>query len=218
MSDAPRVCRAAILISGGGTNLQAFIDAVAAGTLELDIALVLSNKADAYGLERAKEAGIPTACIDHTSFPDREAFDRAMAQQIDGANIDLIVLAGFMRILSPWFVRHYEGRVLNIHPALLPKYPGLDTHRRVLAAGDSVHGSTVHFVTEELDGGPRILAGRLQVRDGETPDELMHRVQSLEHVIYPKAAQLFATGRIRFDNGRTVLDGEPLPEPLVDGF
>ncbi len=218
MSDATRVCRAAILISGGGTNLQAFINAVAAGTLELDIALVLSNKSEAYGLERAKKAGITTACIDHTAFSDREAFDRAMAEQIDEANIDLIVLAGFMRILSPYFVRHYEGRVLNIHPALLPKYPGLDTHRRVLEAGDSEHGSTVHFVTDELDGGPRILAGRLQVRDGETPDELMHRVQSLEHVIYPRAAQLFATGRIRFEDGKTLLDGTHLPEPLIDDF
>ena len=218
MNDPTRSCRAAILISGGGTNLQAFIDAVAAKTLELDIALVLSNKADAYGLERAKKAGISTACIDHTAFDDRESFDRAMAEQIDGANIDLIVLAGFMRILSPWFVQHYEGKVLNIHPALLPKYPGLDTHRRVLEAGDAEHGSTVHFVTEELDGGPRILAGRLQVREGESPDELMHRVQALEHVIYPRAAQLFATGRIRFSDGNTVLDGSHLPEPLIDDF
>ena len=218
MSVSTRGCRAAILISGGGTNLQAFIDAVAAKTLELDIALVLSNKADAYGLERAKKAGIPTACIDHTAFNDRESFDRAMAEQIDNADIDLIVLAGFMRILSPWFVRHYEGKVLNIHPALLPKYPGLDTHRRVLEAGDAEHGSTVHFVTEELDGGPRILAGRLQTREGESPDELMHRVQALEHVIYPRAAQLFAAGRIRFEDGRTLLDGNPLPVPLIDDF
>ncbi len=218
MTETTRVCRAAILISGGGTNLQAFIDAVAAKSLDLDIALVLSNKADAYGLERAENAGIPTACIDHTLFDDRESFDRAMAERIDAADIDLIVLAGFMRILSPWFVQHYEGRVLNIHPALLPKYPGLDTHRRVLEAGDAEHGSTVHFVTEELDGGPRILAGRLQVRDGESPDDLMHRVQALEHVIYPRAAQFFATGRIRFKDGRTLLDGDPLAEPLIDDF
>ncbi len=216
MSDPARRCRAAILISGGGTNLQAFIDAVAAKTLELDIALVLSNKADAYGLERAKKADIPTVCIDHTAFDDRESFDRAMAEQIDDADIDLIVLAGFMRILSPWFVRHYEGKVLNIHPALLPKYPGLDTHRRVLEAGDAEHGSTVHFVTEELDGGPRILAGRLKIQDGESPDELMHRVQALEHVIYPRATQLFASGRIRFDNGATLLHGEVLAEPLIE--
>ncbi len=218
MSEPARRYRAAILISGGGTNLQAFIDAIAANTLELDIALVLSNKADAYGLERAKNAGVPTACIDHTEFDDRESFDRAMAQEIDNSSVDLIVLAGFMRILSPWFVQHYQGKVLNIHPALLPKYPGLDTHRRVLEAGDAEHGSTVHFVTEELDGGPRILAGRLQVRDGESPDELMHRVQALEHVIYPRAAQLFATGRIRFEDGRALLDGNQLTEPLIDEF
>ena len=218
MNDPTRPCRAAILISGSGTNLQAFIDAVAAKTLELDIVLVLSNKADAFGLERAEKAGIPTACIDHTAFDNRESFDRAMAEAIDDANVDLIVLAGFMRILSPWFVQHYEGKVLNIHPALLPKYPGLDTHRRVLEAGDAKHGSTVHFVTEELDGGPRILAGRLKVRDGESPDDLMHRVQALEHVIYPRAAQLFATGRIRFVEGQTHLDGETLTEPLIDDF
>ncbi len=198
--------------------MQAFIDAVAAGSLELDIALVLSNKADAYGLERAEKAGIPTACIDHTLFDDRESFDRAMAERIDAADIDLIVLAGFMRILSPWFVQHYAGQVLNIHPALLPKYPGLDTHRRVLEAGDAEHGSTVHFVTEELDGGPRILAGRLKVQTGESPDDLMHRVQALEHVIYPRAAQLFANGRIRFEDGRTLLDGNLLPDPLIDEF
>lgn len=215
MSDRTNACRAAILISGGGTNLQAFIDAIGSGTLDLNLTLVLSNKSDAYGLERAKNADVPTVCIDHRAYEDREAFDRAMADQIDRANVDLIILAGFMRILSPWFVRHYEGRVLNIHPALLPKYPGLDTHQRALDAGDTEHGSTVHFVTEELDGGPRVLAGRLQIIDGETADELKHRVQALEHVIYPRAAQLFASGRVRYSQGQSILDGAVLEEPLI---
>ncbi len=165
-------CRTAILISGSGTNLQSFIDKVGDGTLDLDLCLVFSNKPGAFGLERARKVGIPTACIEHGDFDDRESFDRAVAAVIDEARPDLIVLAGFMRILSPWFVQYYEGKIVNIHPALLPKYPGLNTHQRVLDAGDEWHGSTVHFVTEELDGGPRILAGRLRVDPDETADEL----------------------------------------------
>ena len=211
-------CRIAILISGSGTNLQAFIDAARDRTLDADIVSVLSNRPDAYGLERAKRAGIETVCIEHGDFGNRESFDRAMADELDSARPDLIVLAGFMRILSPWFVRHYEGRVLNIHPALLPKYPGLDTHQRVLDAGDSHHGSTVHFVTEELDGGPRIVAGRLAVRPGETAADLKARVQAIEHVIYPRAAQLFAEGRVAYSRGRALLDEAPLDEPIVHDF
>ena len=156
-------CRTAILISGSGTNLQAFIDAVAAGNLDLDLCVVFSNKPDAYGLQRAAKAGIPTVCIEHGDFESREAFDRAVIAELDRFEPELLVLAGFMRILSSGFVEHYEGKILNIHPALLPKYPGLDTHQRALDAGDEWHGSTVHFVTEELDGGPRILAGRLRI-------------------------------------------------------
>jgi formyltetrahydrofolate-dependent phosphoribosylglycinamide formyltransferase len=147
-------CRAAILISGSGTNLQAFIDRWNRRELSLEPVLVISNRADAYGLTRATAAGIDTAVIDHCGYDSREAFDRRLAAELDAGGADLVILAGFMRILSPWFVRYYEGRVLNIHPALLPRYPGLDTHARALAAGDGVHGSTVHFVTDELDGGP----------------------------------------------------------------
>ena len=211
-------CRTVILISGSGTNLQSFIDKVEAGELDLELCLVFSNRPDAFGLERAKKAGIATACIEHGDFDDREAFDRAVASVIDQYEPELIVLAGFMRILSPWFVQHYEGKVLNIHPALLPKYPGLNTHQRALDAGDEWHGSTVHFVTEELDGGPRILAGRLRIDATESADELMRRVQSLEHRIYPEAAALVGTGRVRFADGEVVIDGQIAAEPIVRTF
>ncbi len=211
-------CRTAILISGSGTNLQSFIDEVRAERLPADIAIVLSNRPDAFGLTRARDAGIPTECIRHGNYEDRESFDRAVAAALDGAEVDLIVLAGFMRILGDWFVGRYEGRIINIHPALLPKYPGLDTHARVLAAGDSHHGSTVHFVTEELDGGPRILAGRLRVVHGESADELRSRVQAVEHKIYPQAAAWFATGRLAYRDGRAWLDGEALTDPVTIDF
>lgn len=212
------LCKTAILISGSGTNLQSFIDRVAAGELALDLCVVFSNKPDAYGLVRAEKAGIPTACIEHGNYPDRESFDRAVIEELDRWQPDLLVLAGFMRILSPLFVNHYEGRILNIHPALLPKYPGLDTHQRVLDAGDEWHGSTVHFVTEELDGGPRILAGRLRVDPSKTADELRHRVQTVEHQIYPQAAGLVGSGRVEFVNGETWIDGEVAERPIVETF
>ena len=211
-------CRTAILISGSGTNLQSFIDKVAAGDLNLDLCLVFSNKPDAFGLERAKQAGIPTACIQHGDFDDRESFDRAVANVLDEHDPQLIVLAGFMRILSPWFVEHYTGRIINIHPALLPKYPGLNTHQRALDAGDEWHGSTVHFVTEELDGGPRILAGRLRVDPSETADELQTRVQSIEHQIYPEAAGLVGSGKVRFENGDAIMDGKVASDPILRTF
>ena len=173
-------CKTAILISGSGTNLQAFIDRVDCGALDLELSVVFSNRPDAYGLVRARDAGIPTACIEHGEFADRRAFDRAVAAKLDEWRPNLLVLAGFMRILSPAFVTHYAGRILNIHPALLPAYPGLNTHQRVLDAGDRWHGSTVHFVTEQLDSGPRILQGRLPVTAGETADQLAARVQALQ--------------------------------------
>jgi len=211
-------CRTAILISGSGTNLQAFIDAVAAGNLDLDLCVVFSNKPDAYGLERARNAGIPIACIEHGSFPDRESFDRAVIEELDQFAPDLLILAGFMRILSPGFVNHYEGRILNIHPALLPKFPGLNTHQRALDAGEEWHGSTVHFVTEELDGGPRILQGRLRVDPTESADELQTRVQAIEHRIYPEAAGLVGSGRVVFEDGMSWVDGEIAEEPFVQAY
>jgi phosphoribosylglycinamide formyltransferase 1 len=211
-------CRTAILISGSGTNLQAFIDRAASGGSALELCGVFSNRNEAFGLERARRAGIPTACIDHAGFDSRDAFDRAVAAALEPWQPRLLVLAGFMRILSPWFVDRYRGRILNVHPALLPAYPGLDTHRRALAAGETHHGSTVHFVTEQLDGGPRILQGRLSVDPAESPDALQSRVQSIEHKIYPEAAEWFAQGRLDCRDGAAWLDGKPLPEPVILDF
>ena len=213
-----RRCRTAILISGSGTNLQAFIDRQRDGELDAELVAVASNRADAYGLQRAAEAGIETLCIRHRDFDDREAFDRALAAELERYEPDLLVLAGFMRILSPWFVQRFEGRILNVHPALLPKYPGLDTHARAIAAGDTHHGSTVHFVTDELDGGPRILAGRLEIDAADTADSLQSRVQQLEHRIFPLAAQWFADGRLQYRDGEAWLDGKRLAEPVIRDF
>ena len=210
--------KTAILISGSGTNLQAFIDFVATGDSDLELAVVFSNRPDAFGLQRARRAGIDTACIEHGDFASREAFDRAVAAELDRRQPDLLVLAGFMRILSPWFVQAYEGRILNIHPALLPLYPGLDTHRRVLEAGDEFHGSTVHFVTEELDGGPCILQGRIPVAPSTSADELMQRVQAVEHRIYPEAANWFAQGRLEFRRRRRLARRQPPPHPQNPRF
>ncbi|NNC56542.1 MAG: phosphoribosylglycinamide formyltransferase [Woeseiaceae bacterium] len=211
-------CKTAILISGSGTNLQAFIDYVAGGASILELSVVLSNRPDAFGLIRASNAGIPTVCLEHGQFASRDAFDRAVAAKLDAWQPDLLVLAGFMRILSAGFVARYAGRILNIHPALLPAYPGLDTHQRVLDAGDEWHGSTVHFVTEELDGGPRILQGRLPVITGETADQLAARVQAIEHQIYPEAADWVGEGRVEFRNGETWIDGVVADEPVVHVF
>ena len=206
--------RVAILISGNGTNLQAFIDAVGAGALDIHLAVVLSNQPDAFGLSRARDAGIPTECVQTEDYPDRESFDLAMIETLDTYQVDLVILAGFMRILSNVFVRHFAGRVLNIHPALLPKYPGLNTHQRAIEAGDKWHGSTVHFVTEELDGGPRVIQGRVSVQTDDTASLLSARVQALEHKIYPQAAALYASGRLEYRGGDTWLDGAKLEEPV----
>jgi phosphoribosylglycinamide formyltransferase-1 len=211
-------CKTAILISGSGSNLQSFIDRVSSGEIDRELRVVFSNRPDAHGLIRANDAGIPTACIEHGEYSDRENFDRAVAARLDEWQPKLLILAGFMRILSPWFVAHFAGRILNIHPALLPAYPGLDTHQRVLDAGDPWHGSTVHFVTEELDGGPRILQGRLPVDPGETADELCARVQRVEHRIYPEAANWFGQGRLDFRDGAAWLDGDLLETPVVSDF
>jgi phosphoribosylglycinamide formyltransferase-1 len=211
-------CKTAILISGSGTNLQAFIDAVGSNSLNLDLAVVLSNKPDAFGLVRARHAGIPTVCIEHGHYADRASFDRAVAGKLDEWQPELLVLAGFMRILSADFVKHYAGRVLNIHPALLPAYPGLNTHRRVLDAGDPWHGSTVHFVTEELDAGPRILQGRLPVIAGESAEQLASRVQAIEHQIYPQAAGWVGEGRVEFRDGKAWIDGAIAEQPVVQTF
>lgn len=211
-------CRAAVLISGSGTNLQSFIDRAQSGELNLDLALVISNRPQAFGLVRASKAGINSHCVDHQTFDDRESFDRAVAAEIDQFAVNLIILAGFMRIVSPWFVNHYQGRILNIHPALLPAYPGLDTHQRVLDANERWHGSTVHFVTDELDGGPRIIQGRIPLRADDTAAELRKHVQSVEHQIYPQAASWYAAGRLAYRDSSAWLDGKQLAEPIVIDF
>lgn len=204
----------AVLISGSGTNLQAIIDEVAAGQLDLDLSVVLSNQPDAAGLERARKADIGVECIRHQDYPERKLFDAALIETLDKFKPELIILAGFMRILTPTFVNHFSGRVLNIHPSLLPKFPGLDTHQRAIDAGEEWHGSTVHFVTEELDGGPAIIQGRVPVMPDDSAAELAARVLAVEHRIYPEAARMFAAGRLECRDGATWLDGERLTEPL----
>lgn len=204
-------CKLLILISGSGSNLQSFIDAHDQGALEADIAAVISNKASAYGLERAKSAGIDTQVVDHTAFADRESFDQALAERIDQYQPDLIILAGFMRILTEGFVRRFRGRLLNIHPSLLPKYPGLNTHQRAIDAGDEEAGATVHFVTEELDGGPAIVQVSVPILPADDVDSLRQRVLQQEHKIYPLAAQWFAQGRLQLGEQGAELDGQTLP-------
>lgn len=203
--------RIAVLISGSGSNLQAIIDAIQSGQINGQIVQVISNKADAFGLTRAQNAGIQTTCIDHKAFDSRESFDQAVQKVIDELNVDLVVLAGFMRILSAPFVQHFTGRMINIHPSLLPKYKGLHTHRRAIEAQDSEHGCTVHFVTEELDGGPLLVQAVVPVLPTDTEDSLQQRVHSREHVAYPLAVELICADRVRFENQSIWLDNELLP-------
>lgn len=201
----------AVLISGSGSNLQAFIDASQNDLLEARLALVLSNRADAYGLQRAAQAGIATAIVDHHQYESREDFDRALLQALAPHGVELVILAGFMRILTPVFISAFRGRLLNIHPSLLPKYPGLNTHQRALDAGDEEAGATVHFVTEELDGGPPILQARVPVKSGDDASTLAVRVLEQEHLIFPAAAQWFAQGRLQLEGESALLDGVALP-------
>jgi phosphoribosylglycinamide formyltransferase-1 len=182
-----------VLISGSGSNLQAIIDATTRGELPVEIRAVISNKGDAYGLERARAAGIDTVVIDHTLFDGREAFDAELRRTIDSYQPGLVVLAGFMRILSDGFVLHYEGRMLNIHPSLLPRYKGTNTHARAIAAGDSEAGCSVHLVTAELDSGQVLLQARVPILEGDTAETLAARVLEQEHMIYPEAIRQFAT-------------------------
>lgn len=206
----PATCDVVVLLSGSGSNLQALIDSTQAGDNPARIGAVISNRADAYGLQRARNAGIEARVLDHKAFEGREAFDAALMELIDGFNPKLVVLAGFMRILSTEFVRHYQGRLLNIHPSLLPKYKGLHTHQRALEAGDCEHGCSVHFVTEELDGGPLVVQAVIPVELDDTPETLAQRVHTQEHQIYPLAVRWFAEGRLSLDEQGALLDGRPL--------
>lgn len=206
----PTPCNVVVLLSGSGSNLQALIDSLDA-TSSARISAVISNRADAYGLERAKTAGIETQALDHRQYPSREAFDAALIESIDAYSPHLVVLAGFMRILTPDFVRHYAGRLLNIHPSLLPKYKGLHTHQRALDAGDKEHGCSVHFVTEELDGGPLVVQAVVPVLADDSAATLAERVHPLEHQIYPMAVQWFADQRLHLGPQGAMLDAQPLP-------
>ncbi|EMN5859582.1 phosphoribosylglycinamide formyltransferase [Pluralibacter gergoviae] len=200
-----------VLISGNGSNLQAIIDACAQQRINGVLRAVFSNKAEAYGLERAREAGIPAHALTAGQFASREAFDRALMQEIDAYAPDVLVLAGYMRILSPAFVAHYSGRLLNIHPSLLPKYPGLHTHRQALDNGDEEHGTSVHFVTDELDGGPVILQAKVPVFAGDDEEVITARVQHQEHAIYPLVVGWFVDGRLTMKDNAAWLDGARLP-------
>ncbi|MEL0612829.1 phosphoribosylglycinamide formyltransferase [Marinomonas arenicola] len=205
-----------VLISGSGSNLQALIDQSLQGKLDITISAVVSNKADAFGLERARKAGIPTHVLDHKSFGSREEFDQSLQEVIDQYQPELVVLAGFMRILTDSFTRHYEGRMLNIHPSLLPKYKGLDTHQRAIDANDKEHGVSVHFVSAELDAGSVIVQARTQIEATDTADSLAEKIHKLEHVIYPLAVKWFSEGRLTVNNGKALLDGQLLPESGAD--
>jgi len=205
------------LISGSGSNLQAMIDAQHRGA-PFRIVAVISNRADAFGLERARRHAIPTEVLSHAGYPDRESYDADLRQLIDGYRPGLVILAGFMRILTPEFVAHYQGRMLNIHPSLLPKFRGLHTHQRALDAGESEHGASVHFVTAELDGGPLVTQAKVSVLPGDDAETLAARVLAHEHIIYPMAADWFAQGRLQLGtDGVPYLDGTRLESPyLID--
>ena len=206
--------RIVILISGSGSNLQAIIDAVAEHRLHVRITAVISNRADARGLERAQRAGLQTVVVDHRSHFDRGSFDAALRDAIDVHHPDLVVLAGFMRILTAPFVDHYRGRMLNIHPSLLPQFRGLDTHTRALEAGVTEHGASVHFVTSELDGGPVVAQVQVPVEPGDTAQRLAARVLEQEHRLYPMVIEWFAQGRLQLrDDGKVSLDGHELRAP-----
>jgi phosphoribosylglycinamide formyltransferase 1 len=198
-----------VLISGRGSNLQAIIDRAGETGCPFELKAVISNRPDAAGLERARRAGVATRIVDHKSHASRESFDQALAQAIDAFRPGLVVLAGFMRILTPEFVARYDGRLINIHPSLLPSFPGLDTHQRALAAGAALHGASVHFVTSGLDSGPLIAQARVPVKAGDDADTLAARVLEQEHRILPEAICWFAEGRLTVDGERVLLDGKP---------
>ena len=202
-------CCVVVLISGNGNNLQALIDA--SSDSGYTISHVISNNPDAFGLERAERCGISSTVLDHRDFGTRSEFDSALKQAIDDQSPDLVALAGFMRILGPEIVKNFSGRMLNIHPSLLPKYPGINTHQRVLDAGDHEHGATVHFVTEELDGGPLVAQGRIPVSANETAQELAARVLIREQQLYPAVVSWFASGRLCLQQDQIVMDGAKLP-------
>jgi phosphoribosylglycinamide formyltransferase-1 len=203
----------AVLISGRGSNMAALIEAAKDKTYPAEIVAVISNRSDAGGLTLARANGVATEVVDHAAFgKDRAAFERALQAALEKHRIDIVCLAGFMRLLTAGFVKQWQHRILNIHPALLPAFKGLDTHRRALEAGVKVHGATVHFVVPEMDSGPIIAQAAVNVRPGETEEELAARVLKVEHQIYPLALKLLAEGRVRVEKGRCLVDGTSVPD------
>ncbi len=206
--------RLAVLASGNGSNFQAIIDACESGQLDAEVVLLVVNRPGAHALERAQKHGIPSRLIDHTAFPDRESFDAAMAETIDEADPDWIIMAGFMRILTDDFVERFRGRLINIHPSLLPKYPGMNTHARALDNRDTVHGATVHFVTPTVDAGPPIIQGQIEIGADDTPERLKERIHRIEHRIYPLAIEWLIEGRVDFEHASR----QPAPAVVdIDG-
>jgi phosphoribosylglycinamide formyltransferase-1 len=219
MPDRGIANRLVVLISGNGRNLQGMIDAVAAGRLSAELVHVFCDRQNAAGLTRAWRAGIPTTIVSRRDHESRAAFDRALARRIAAERPDWIALAGFMRILSSEFVQQFAGKLLNIHPSLLPKYKGLDTHSRVLKSGDPRHGATVHFVSDDLDGGPPVLSGSVAVREDDDAATLSDRVmRRVEVHIYPRVLEWAAQGRLALRDQSVFLDGEPLASPLHESF
>jgi len=214
----PGLLRLAILISGRGSNMVAIARACAEGRIDARVALVISERPDAAGLDAARTLGLETRTVPWSGAGQRAQFERGLEEALAATHPQLIVLAGFMRILSQQFVEMRRGRILNIHPSLLPNYRGLHTHRRVLAAGDRVHGASVHFVTAELDGGPLILQSRVAVRPDDTEDALSARVQATEHIIYPRVIGWLAEGRLAWRDDGPWLEGKPLAAPVVEDF
>ncbi|AHI29662.1 phosphoribosylglycinamide formyltransferase [Marinobacter similis] len=213
-ADQPPVPTILVLASGSGTNLQALIEASRERDFPGQIAAVGCNRPNAFALERASQAHIETFVVDHTKYDSRDEFDGALMQEIRRHNPDLVVLAGFMRILTTDFVRAFRGQLLNIHPSLLPKYTGLNTHQRALDAGDTLHGVSVHFVTEELDGGPVIAQAEVAVAPGDTTESLAEKVQEKEHILYPIVVRWFCEGRIQLGSDYVTFDGELLKKPM----
>lgn len=209
--------RLGVLISGSGSNLQSLIDACAAPDYPAEIKLVLSNKSDAFGLERAATAGIDNAAIQHKAFPDRESFERALTEKLEAAGIELVVLAGFMRILTPYFVEHWRDRLVNIHPSLLPSFKGTDTHAQALAAGVKLHGCSVHYVRPGLDDGPIIGQAAVPVLPGDDPKILAARVLTAEHKLYPACVRAICEGRVKLVNEICQISGGGEPSaPLIN--
>ena len=206
---------ATVLISGSGSNLQAFIDLISSKILKLNILAVISDNKNAHGLIRAKKAKIKTICIENKKYPNKKNFDQKLSESIDMFEPNFIFLAGFMRILRKDFVKKYEGKIINIHPSLLPKYPGLNTHQRAIESNEKWHGCSVHFVTEEVDEGPLIMQSKIPILNNDSSDKLAIRVLKREHIIYPKTVELLISGRIKYKNSQAWLDGKLLQKPIM---